>query len=87
MGKVGRIDQELRALIADAIAADLLAAGSSEREVAERVARSGQPALDAEQRKVWEERVLPVLSKPLNEQVAIASIIRSGGYVPRKIEV
>ncbi len=31
--------------------------------------------------------LLPILSKPLNEQIAIAAIIRRGGYVPRKIEI
>lgn len=81
------IDGELRALIEDVIAAELLAAGSPERAVAELVAGKGQVALSAEQRQVWETRVLPILSKPLREQIAIASIIRGGGYLPRKIEL
>jgi hypothetical protein len=55
--------------------------------VAEAVAERGQSHLDPAQREVWERRVLPILSKPLNEQIAIAAIIRRGGYVPRKIHI
>ncbi|KQT57468.1 hypothetical protein ASG54_12980 [Aureimonas sp. Leaf460] len=81
------VDRELRDLIRDVIAAELIAAGSPEMAVASAVAENGQASLNAAQREIWETRVLPILSKPLNEQIAIAAIIRRGGYVPRKIEI
>ena len=81
------VDRELRELIRDVIAADLLAPGSPEFAVAETVAEKGQMSLDQTQKALWETRVLPILCKPLDEQIAIASIIRRGGYVPRKIEL
>ena len=86
MGKIGQVDQELSALIRDVVAAELLAPNSTELRVAELVAESGLGALDVGDRKVWEARLLPILAKPLSEQIAIASIIRRGGYVPRRIE-
>ena len=84
MGRLENVDQELRALIEDVIGAGLLA-NSPGLPVARRLAEKGFGALDAGERQIWEQHVLPVLSKPLQEQIAIASILRSGGYVPRKI--
>ncbi|KAB0680916.1 hypothetical protein [Aureimonas leprariae] len=80
------VDHELSALIRDVIAAELLAPNSVELRTAETVAQRGLAALDDGGRRVWETRLLPILSKPLGEQIAIASIIRRGGYVPRKID-
>ena len=87
MSRMTSVDRELRDLIRDVIAAELLEPGSKELAVAQAVAERGQGSLDAAQREIWERRVLPILSKPLNEQIAIAAIIRRGGYVPRKIEI
>lgn len=87
MIRMTSVDRELRDLIRDVIAAELIAPGSPEMEVAQTVAEHGQATLDAAQREIWETRVLPILSKPLNEQIAIAAIIRRGGYVPRKIQL
>lgn len=87
MSRLTSVDRELRDLIRDVIAAELIAPGSEEMAVAEAVANHGQASLDALQRGIWETRVLPILSKPLNEQIAIAAIIRRGGYVPRKIQL
>ena len=83
---MGKVDQELSALIHEVVDAALLETSSPEYDVALLVAEKGQAALDPPQRAVWESRVLPILSKPLQEQIAIASILRRGGYVPRKIE-
>ncbi|MBE7186344.1 MAG: hypothetical protein INR68_18285 [Methylobacterium mesophilicum] len=80
------VDSELSALIRDVIAAELLAPNSVEFRTAETVATRGLAALDENERRVWETRLLPILSKPLGEQIAIASIIRRGGFVPRKID-
>jgi hypothetical protein len=80
------VDGELSALIRDVIAAELLAPNSLELRIAERVAARGLGTLDESERRIWETRLLPILSKPLGEQIAIASIIRRGGYVPRKID-
>lgn len=80
------VDSELSALIRDVIAAELLAPNSAELRTAVTVAERGLAALDDSERRVWETRLLPILSKPLGEQIAIASIIRRGGYVPRKID-
>jgi hypothetical protein len=85
MGRVEKVDEELRALIQDVIEAGLLAEQPHVLAVARHVADRGFASLDADQRRVWEQEVLPVLSKPLHEQIAIASILRRGGYVPRKI--
>ena len=87
MSRAKSIDTELSALIRDVIAADLLAPNSVELRTAVIVATRGLGRLDEEGRRVWETCLLPILSKPLSEQVAIASIIRRGGYLPRKIEV
>jgi hypothetical protein len=81
------VDRELSALIRDVIAAELLAPNSPELRTAEAVAEKGFGGLDDEGRRVWETRLLPILSKPLGEQIAIASIIRRGGYLPRKVEL
>lgn len=83
---MGKVDQELSALIHEMIDAALLAPASEEHDVAMLVATRGQSSLTAQQRAVWESRILPILSKPLQEQIAIAAILRRGGYVPRKIE-
>ena len=87
MARAKPVDTELSALIRDVIAAELLAPDSLELLTAEAVARRGIAGLDEQGRRVWETRLLPMLAKPLAEQIAIASIIRRGGYVPRKIEV
>jgi len=80
------VDQELSALIHEVIDAALLDPSSQEYAVALLVAERGQSCLDSAQRSIWESRVLPILSKPIHEQIAIAAILRRGGYVPRKIE-
>jgi hypothetical protein len=86
MGKSETVDQELSALIHEMIDAALLEPASPEHQVALIVADKGQATLDPSERAIWEGRLLPILSKPLHEQIAIAAIIRRGGYVPRKIE-
>ena len=83
---MGRVDKELSALIHEMIEAALLDPASAEYAVAMLVAEKGQSSLSMAQRAVWESRVLPILSKPIHEQIAIAAILRRGGYVPRKIE-
>ncbi|GGD90637.1 hypothetical protein GCM10011390_06750 [Aureimonas endophytica] len=87
MPKAGVVDRELAALIRDVVAAELLAPNSPELRIAEQVATSGLGTLDGEGRRIWENRLLPILSKPLSEQIAIASILRRGGYVPRRIQM
>lgn len=79
------VDPELSALIGEVIDAKLLKADSEEKRVAELVAAEGLGALNATERDTFERRVLPILSKPIREQLAIASIVQRGGYVPRKI--
>lgn len=80
------IDPELGALIHEVIEANLLKIGSPAHRVAERVASIGLGALSAGEREIFERQVLPILAKPLREQLAIASIVQRGGYVPRKID-
>lgn len=82
----GRVDPELAALIREVIDADLLKRNSEELRIAHQVARAGLAGLDPEEVRVYEAKVLPILAKPLRDQIAIASILRRGGYVPRKIE-
>jgi hypothetical protein len=79
------VDPELSALIREVIEAKLLKSGSEEKRVAEQVATHGLGSLGASERDTFERRVLPILSKPIREQLAIASIVQRGGYVPRKI--
>lgn len=79
-------DPELAALVQDLVTADLLKQGSDAHRVAERVATSGLASLTAEERRMFEHSVLPILAKPMREQLAVASIMRRGGYVPRKID-
>ena len=79
-------DPELATLIAEAIDAGLLTYGTREHEVACLVATKGQNRLSRSERETFETRVLPILAKPLREQIAVASIIQRGGYVPRKID-
>lgn len=80
------VDPEMSALIREVIEADLLKSGSPDLAVAERVAAEGLACLSPTERDLFEQRVLPILAKPIREQVAIASIMRRGGYVPRKID-
>ncbi|WP_279480016.1 hypothetical protein [Aureimonas sp. SK2] len=79
------VDPELSALIREVVEAKLLKTGSEEKRIAEQVARQGLASLSAAERDTFERRVLPILSKPIREQLAIASIVQRGGYVPRKI--
>ncbi len=79
------VDPELSALIREVVEAKLLKAGSEEKRIAEHVARHGLVSLSAAERDTFERRILPILSKPIREQLAIASIVQRGGYVPRKI--
>lgn len=80
------IDPEFSSLLRDFLNSDLLPTGSSEFAIADQVAASGLASLDPGQRAVWERDILPIVSKPLREQLAIASIVRRGGRVPRKID-
>ncbi|WP_061976901.1 MULTISPECIES: hypothetical protein [unclassified Aureimonas] len=80
------VDPELNALIREVIDARLIKPGSPEQIVAARVASEGLGALAPDERELFETRVLPILAKPIREQLAIASIVQRGGYVPRKIE-
>ena len=80
------VDPELNALIREVIDARLLKPGSPEQVVAERVADSGLSSLERDDRDLFEHKVLPILAKPIREQLAIASIVQRGGYVPRKID-
>ncbi|MBB3996207.1 hypothetical protein [Aureimonas pseudogalii] len=79
-------DPELYALVQDLVAAGLLKHGSNEHRVAAHVARSGLASLTGDERRMFEQSVLPILAKPMREQLAVASIVRRGGYVPRKID-
>lgn len=80
------VDPELHTLILEVIEARLIKPGSPEQMVAKRVADHGLASLAPEERDVFERKVLPILAKPIREQLAIASIVQRGGYVPRKIE-
>src|SRR4051812_7707378 len=81
-----RIDAEFSALLQDFLDCDFFAAGSEEAGIAEIAARFGLGALDQRQRRIWDESILPIVSKPLGEQVAVRSILRNGGYLPQKID-
>jgi len=78
-------DPELVALIDEAIEAGLLKAGHPEAEVARRVSLLGQRSLSAAERVVWERSVLPVLSKPIGDQILIGSLVRRGNRLPRRV--
>ncbi len=80
------VDPELSALIREVIEAKLLKPQSDEMRIAEQVAAHGLGGLGPAERDTFERRVLPILSKPIREQLAIASIVQRGGYVPRKIK-
>ncbi|WP_062113348.1 hypothetical protein [Aureimonas sp. AU40] len=81
-----RADPELSQLIADVIDAGLLKAGSREIEIAQLVARQGQRRLTPEDRRIWENGVLPVLAKPIDIQIAVRSLERrSYGLAPRPL--
>ena len=71
-----RADPELSQLIADVIDAGLLKAGSREMEIARLVARDGQRRLSPEERRIWENGVLPVLAKPIGVQIAVRALER-----------
>ncbi|KTQ95476.1 hypothetical protein NS365_22450 [Aureimonas ureilytica] len=80
------VDPELNALIHEVMEARLIKPGSPEHVVAARVAQEGLGALGSDERDLFETKVLPILAKPIREQLAIASIVQRGGYVPRKID-
>ncbi len=73
------VDPELRNLIAEALDAGLLKPQSEDARIATVVAEKGQRQLTAQERSVWEGRVLPILSKPIAQQIAIGAIQRRGG--------
>ncbi len=77
-----RADPELAQLIADVIDAGLLTPGSREIEIARRVASEGQRRLTSEERHIWETGVLPVLSKPIELQIAARSLERRAFRLP-----
>lgn len=78
-------DPELVALIDEAIEAGLLKAGHPEVDVARRVSLLGQRSLSAAERVVWERSVLPVLCKPIGDQILIGSLVRRGNRLPRRV--
>jgi hypothetical protein len=81
------VDQEFRALLQEFLDRGVFREGSPQAGVVAAVSQGGLRALDQDQMRIWNEQVLPVVSKPLHEQVAIAAILREGGYVPRRIEL
>ena len=81
------IDDEYAALLLDFIASGVFREGSPEAAIVTIVAAGGIESLDDRQRSLWYERILPVVSKPLSQQAAIAAILRNGGRVPARIDI
>jgi hypothetical protein len=79
------IDDEFCSLVRDFLTYDFFDTDAEAADVAELAAGSGFAALNRRQQRIWDERVLPIVSKPIEEQLAVRFIIRSGGLVPRKI--
>lgn len=82
-----KIDGEYAALLHDFIERGVFRRGSPEAVIVATVADGGIEALDEGQRTLWHEKILPIVSKPLSQQAAVAAILRNGGRVPRRIDV
>ena len=80
-------EPELATLIAEAIDAGLLKHGTSEHKIACLFATKGQGRLTPTERRTFEERVLPILSKPIETQIFIQSLARRANRVPRRVAV
>jgi hypothetical protein len=87
MKKQREVDQEFRTLLQEFLDRSVFREGSPQARVVAAALQAGLHALDQDHMKIWNEEVLPVVSKPLHEQAAIAAILRNGGYVPRRIEL
>ena len=77
-------DPELSALIHEAIDAGLLRADRPETDVARRVSAFGQKGLNPADRLLWERSVLPILSKPIADQILFGSLARRGNRLPKR---
>lgn len=78
-------DPELASLIRETIEAGFIKVGSREHEVALAVAERGQKRLSSDERRIWEWQVLPIISKPLRDQLLIDAVRRRGGRLPRSL--
>ena len=86
--KQGRCpDPEYQELLLDFVRYGVLPSYSEEADITLIVAAAGVDALSPYQRSIWEQRILPTVCKPLSQQIAIASILDNGGYVPCRIDV
>lgn len=81
-----RIDNDFRSFLLEYATSGVFPEGSEEVRIIRIVARSGLDALGFEQMQIWYDRVLPILSKPLAEQVAVSRILRNGGRVPARVD-
>ncbi len=80
-----RADPELSNLIAETIDAGLLKPGTRAIEVALLVATDGQRNLSVADRLVWESAVLPILSKPIETQIAVRALEKRALRSSRKL--
>jgi hypothetical protein len=86
MRRKARTDPDFKSFLLDYASSTVFRPGSAEARLVRIVAQRGLSALNFNQMELWYERVLPTLSKPLGEQVAISSIMQNGGYVPPRID-
>ncbi len=81
-----RPDPAFSELLDEFLKAEVFPKHSAEAQILSRVVQEGLQALADEEHAIWLERVLPVVSKPLCDQVAVARILRNGGRVSKRID-
>ena len=86
MRRKSQLDPDYASFLMAYAASGVFAPGSAEGQLVQIVAKSGLAALNFHQTRLWYQSVLPIVSKPIDEQLAVARMVRDGGRVPQKIE-
>lgn len=86
MRRKANLDPDYASFLLAYAASGVFRPGSAEARLVRVVAYRGLSALNFRQTRLWYENVLPIVSKPLDEQLAVSRIVRGGGRVPPRIE-
>lgn len=86
MRRKANLDPDYASFLLAYAASGVFPEGSAEARLMRVVAYRGLSGLNYRQTRFWYDKILPVVSKPLEEQLAVSRIVRGGGRVPPRVE-